>query len=140
MYTKKVITSPIRRKRRSLQHCSTKSRLLLGIGDGLHVGQSVLCVELDADGVVGGAPVQATTLDASDVGHDLQLGVEAGAAGAAEEVLVDLAAVALGVVGLGGALGDLEVAARDDDVGGVCGAGPLLAVGAVAEGGGGRFT
>lgn len=35
---------------------------------------------------------------------------------------------------------DLEVAARDYDVGGVCRACPLLAVGAVAEGMGCGFT
>ncbi len=50
-------------------------------------------------------------------------------------MLVDLARVADGVVGLGGALCDVEGGAGDDDVGGVGGAGPFLAVGAVAEGG-----
>ena len=49
-------------------------------------------------------------------------------------MVVHLAGVALDVVVLGAALDDLELLAGDDDVGGVGAAGPLLAVGAVAEG------
>lgn len=49
-------------------------------------------------------------------------------------MLVDLAAVTLDVPGLGGAVGDFEVCAGDDGVGGVGCSGPFLAVGAVAEG------
>ena len=49
-------------------------------------------------------------------------------------MFVDLARVALGIVVLRRALCNLEASAGDDDVGGVGGAGPFLAVGAVAEG------
>lgn len=49
-------------------------------------------------------------------------------------MVVHLARVALDAVVFGTALGHVEVLARDDDVGGEGAAGPLLAVGAVAEG------
>jgi hypothetical protein len=47
---------------------------------------------------------------------------------------VDLARVAFGIVVFRRALCDFETCVGDDDVGGVGGAGPFLAVGAVAEG------
>lgn len=53
----------------------------------------------------------------------------------AEPVIVHLARIAFDVVILRRSLDDLEVLARDHDVGGVGAAGPFLAVGAVAEGG-----
>ena len=40
------------------------------------VVQAVLGVELDSDGVVCCAAVEATALDAGHVGHDFELGVE----------------------------------------------------------------
>lgn len=78
---------------------------LLGVGEAVQVADAVLGVKLDADLVVerGLAAVERAGLDADVGGHNLELGVERRAAGAAEEVLVDLARVALGVVGLGGA-------------------------------------
>lgn len=48
-------------------------------------------------------------------------------------MLVDLARVSLDVPCLRRALGDLELVARDDGVGGVWASSPFLAVGAVAE-------
>lgn len=51
---------------------------------------------------VGRTSIQSTSLDDDVVGHELQIGVQARAAGRAEEVLVDLAAVADGVVVFGG--------------------------------------
>lgn len=59
---------------------------------------------------------------------------------AAEPVVVHLARIALDVVVLRAAFGDVEGFARDHDVGGVGATGPLLAVGAVAEGGGHGFA
>lgn len=47
-------------------------------------------------------------------------------------MLIDLSRSTNGIVVLGRALGDFEVAAWDDDVGGVCRARPFLAVDAVA--------
>lgn len=82
------------------------------------------------------AAIQPSTLHTRHIRHDLQLGIQTAAAVAAEPVFVDLARVALGVVGFGGALGHFEGLARHDYVGGVGCAGPFLAVGAVAEGGG----
>lgn len=73
--------------------------------------------------MVLGAAVETTALDDGDVGHDLELGVEAGAAVAAEVMTVDLARSTLGVVRERVALGDLEVPPVDDDVGGVGAAG-----------------
>ena len=52
----------------------------------------------------------------------------------AEPMVIHLAGIALDVIMLRGALGDLEGVAGDDNVGGVGAAGPFLAVGAVAEG------
>lgn len=82
--------------------------------------QPILSVELDTNLVVLGAAIQTTGLDEGDVGHDFKLGVEARSAVAAEEVTVDLAGGSLGVVGEWVTLGDLEVPAVDDDIGGVC--------------------
>ena len=59
---------------------------------------------------------------------------------AAEPMVVHLAGIAFDVVVLGTAFDDLELFAGDDDVGGVGAAGPLLAVGAVAEGRGHGFA
>lgn len=92
----------------SLSPCiplGTKGRLLLGAGGGREVRDPVLDVELDGDLVAeaGRAPVQTARLDAGGAGHGLELGVEARAAVAAEEVPVVLARGALDVVGLGGA-------------------------------------
>lgn len=70
--------------------------------------------------------VQRPALDTSDVGHDLQLGVEGGTAVAAEPMLVDLAGIAYSVIVFGCAFGDIEVATRDDYVGGVGCAGPVV--------------
>ena len=53
---------------------------------------------------------------------------------AAEPVVVHLAGIAFDVVMLRGTFGDFEGLGGDDKVGGVGAAGPLLAVGAVAEG------
>ena len=77
--------------------------------------------------------IQSTRLNARNIGHDFELRVQRRSALAAEEVLVDLARGTFDVPGLGGAGGDAEVAAGDNGVGGVRGAGPFLAVGAVAE-------
>ena len=73
------------------------------------VRDAVLAVELDVDLAVqsGLAVVQAAGLDDDDVGHDVELGVEAGAAGAAEEVAVVLAGVAGNIIGLGLTCGQL---------------------------------
>lgn len=86
--------------------------------------------------MIRGSSIQRTTLHTRDIRHDLKLRVETRPTVAAEPVLVDLARCAGRVVGLQHilALGDTEIAARHDDVGGVGGAGPLLAVDAVAEG------
>lgn len=103
---------------------STKLRLLVRTLDRLRIPEPVLGVELHSNRVVRSTTVQAPALDTSDVRHDLELGVERGATGAAEPMLVDLARRAYCVVGLRGAFADFEVRAWDDDVGCVCGAGP----------------
>lgn len=102
----------------------------------MQIADAVLGVELDGDLVAQarGPAVQAARLDARHIRHDLELGVQRGAAAAAEEVLVDLAAGARGVPRLGRAGRDGEVGAWDHRVGRVCGSRPLLAVDAVAEG------
>ena len=50
-------------------------------------------------------------------------------------MIVHLARIAFDIVMLRRSLDDFEILARDHDVGGIGPAGPLLAVGAVAEGG-----
>lgn len=84
---------------------------LLRVGQAVQVAHAVLGVKLDADLVVerGLAAVERAGLDADGRGHHLELRVERGAAGAAEEVLVDLARVALDVVRLGGACAASEL-------------------------------
>lgn len=85
----------------------SKLGLLLSTLGGLQVCRSVLGVELNTNlaSHIGGAAVQTSGLDTRHIGHDLQLGVQAGSTVAAEEVLVNLARVANGIVGLGGPWG-----------------------------------
>lgn len=82
---------------------SAKRLLLLRTLDIMQITYTIFGVELDADAVSQSclAIVQSTCFDASHIRHNLELGVQAGPAGATEEVLVDLARVALGVPGLG---------------------------------------
>lgn len=117
-----------------------KLRLLIRPLDRLTISQPILRIELHRNVMIIRTAIQPTTLDARHIRHDLQLGVQARAAGRAEPVLVDLAGRAFCVVVFGAAFGDLEGVARDDDVGGVGCACPLLAVGAVAEGRGGGLA
>lgn len=77
--------------------------LLLGSLAGTEVAHSILNVELNSNLVAQAcrAAVERAGLDAGHVRHDLELGVQAGAAVAAEEVLVNLARFADSIPGLG---------------------------------------
>ena len=76
---------------------------MLGSAYRSQVTDSILGVEFRADLVAqtGFALIQTAGLDDDDTGHDVQLGVQAGAAGAAEMVAVVLARLSLDVVELG---------------------------------------
>ena len=76
---------------------------MLGSIYSSQVADSVLAVELGGDLVAqtGFALIQTASLDDDDTGHDIQLGVQAGAAGAAEMMAVVLARLSLDVVELG---------------------------------------
>lgn len=84
--------------------------------------------------MIGSTAIQTSTLHTSHVWHNLQLSVQRRTTVGTEPVFVDLARVTFGIVVFGRALCDFEASARDDDVGGVGGAGPFLAIGAVTEG------
>ena len=83
---------------------STKSLLLLSTRNGSKITRTILDIELDINLAtkVSLAAIQCPGLDTGHLGHDLDFGIEAGAAGGAEEVLVNFAACADGVVGAGG--------------------------------------
>lgn len=97
--TSKIFVNPWRPPIRS-----AKPGLLLGSFTSIEVAHAILAVELNANlaAEAGSSAVERPGLDARHVGHDLEFRVEAGAAVAAEEVLVDLARVAGGVPRLGG--------------------------------------
>lgn len=95
---------------------------------------------------IGGTAIQSTSLNASQVWHDLQFSVQRAAASRAEEVLVDLSRVSNGIVSLesandwGVSLSDFESCPWYDNVRRIGSARPLLTVGAVAECCYSRFT
>lgn len=116
--------------------------LLRPLHSTIAVTHTILRIKLHLDRMIAGTTIQCAALDASRIRHQLQLGVQARSAIGAEEMLVNLPGCTHRVVRLYvvRALGDLERGARYHDVGGVAGAGPFLAVGAVAEGGGQGFS
>lgn len=87
-----------------LHTLSTKSLLLLRTLHSSKITRAILDVELNIDFTpqIRLATIQGTSLDTGVVRHHLQLGVQAGTAGWAEEVLVDLAGGSDNVVGGGG--------------------------------------
>lgn len=83
-----------------LCHLHAKLGLLLSAVGALEVGNPVLAVELDLNLIVEGcrSAVQSAGLDNGQIGEDIKLGVQAGAAIGAEKVFVVLARLAGDVV------------------------------------------
>lgn len=78
--------------------------LLLSTLSSTKITPAILHIELDINLApqVRFAAIQSTRLDAGVVRHHLQLGIQARAAGWAEEMLVDFARVTNDIVGGGG--------------------------------------